>query len=269
MRILLFCMIIALGTANVFAAETETVIGRFSSGDLSGWKEQTIVGAGRSTYSFIQDQGRKVLQGKSSDSASGLLLKIDLDPKTTPVIKWSWKIDQTVKKGNDRIKDGHDFAARLYVIFPRGIFASHRAIEYIWGNILPKGEFLRSPYSKNAVMIAVDSGNELAGKWTFHRRNFYEDYRTAFGEEPPNVGAFAIMTDSDNTHESAVGYYGDISIITTASKIDESKQKESKQRESAPKDLPPKESRHKEPPTGGFVGPPVPATLPNNETKKP
>jgi hypothetical protein len=41
-------------------------------------------------------------------------------------------------------------------------------------------------------------------------RNVLEDYRKAFGEDPPLINGVAIMTDTDNTGESAVAYYGDI-----------------------------------------------------------
>ena len=38
----------------------------------------------------------------------------------------------------------------------------------------------------------------------------YEDYKKAFGEEPTMISGVAIMTDTDNTRESAVAWYGDI-----------------------------------------------------------
>jgi len=41
-------------------------------------------------------------------------------------------------------------------------------------------------------------------------RNVYEDYKRAFREEPPKISGVAIMTDTDNTGESATAYYGDI-----------------------------------------------------------
>jgi hypothetical protein len=200
----------------VEGSEPELHIGKFSAGDLNGWKEETIWGTKKSNYSFIKENGKNVLMGKSINAASGQLHKVSIDPKKFPVISWSWKIDHTVKNGNERTKAGHDFAARLYVVFPRGLFSRTRAIEYVWGNVMAKGESLRSPYSNNAAMIAVNSGNELAGKWVANRRNYADDYRTAFGEEPPKVGAIAIMTDSDNTGESAVGYYGDIYLLAVA-----------------------------------------------------
>jgi len=239
--------VLALMLSSALSTESELQIGKFSSGDLAGWKEQTIFGSKKTTvYSFAQDNGRTVLQGKSVNAASGLLFKTDIDPKTHPVISWSWKIDHTVKKGNERVKDGHDFAARLYVVFHRGFFSKNRVVEYVWGNVMHKGETIRNPYSNNMAMIAVDAGDELAGKWIVHKRNFAEDYRNVFGEEPPKVGAIAIMTDSDNTHESATGYYGDISVLPV------SKEEEQK----------PQEKKLKEQPNGNTTGVPPPAVKP-------
>ena len=69
---------------------------------------------------------------------------------------------------------------------------------YVWANKLPKGEHVTSPFTPNIITVAEDSGEELAGRWTSHQRNIYDDYRRFFGEEPPKVGGVAVMTDSDN-----------------------------------------------------------------------
>ena len=37
-----------------------------------------------------------------------------------------------------------------------------------------------------------------------------QDYRAAFGGDPPPVNGIAIMTDTDNTNGEAAAYYGDI-----------------------------------------------------------
>jgi len=46
--------------------------------------------------------------------------------------------------------------------------------------------------------------------WVSHERNLYEDFKKAFGYDPPLISGIAIMTDTDNTGESAIAYYGDI-----------------------------------------------------------
>ena len=56
----------------------------------------------------------------------------------------------------------------------------------------------------------MESGEEKINQWICEERNILEDYRKAFGETPPMVSGVAIMTDTDNTGESATAYYGDI-----------------------------------------------------------
>ena len=47
-------------------------------------------------------------------------------------------------------------------------------------------------------------------------RNVYKDYKQSFGEEPPLINGVAIMTDTDNTKERAIAYYGDIRFARAA-----------------------------------------------------
>jgi hypothetical protein len=60
------------------------------------------------------------------------------------------------------------------------------------------------------MMIAVESGVQKLNNWVEEVRNIYHDYKKAYGEEPPLISGVAIMTDSDNTKESAVSFFGDI-----------------------------------------------------------
>ncbi len=67
------------------------------------------------------------------------------------------------------------------------------------------------------MMIAVESGEARRGEWISEEQNVLEDYRNFFGEEPPNIQGIAIMTDTDNTGESAVAFYDDIVLQNTPS----------------------------------------------------
>ena len=60
------------------------------------------------------------------------------------------------------------------------------------------------------VMIVVESGETKLRQWVSEERNVFEDYEKAFGKKPPMITGVAIMTDTDNTGESATAYYGDI-----------------------------------------------------------
>jgi len=61
-------------------------------------------------------------------------------------------------------------------------------------------------------MIVLESGPERAGHWVEERRNVVEDYRAAFGSAPPPLSGVAIMTDTDDTGETATAWYGDLSL---------------------------------------------------------
>ena len=61
-------------------------------------------------------------------------------------------------------------------------------------------------------MIVVESGSGHLREWRTYERNIVDDYRRAFGAEPPPISGIAIMTDTDNTGESAKAWYGNISL---------------------------------------------------------
>ena len=65
-------------------------------------------------------------------------------------------------------------------------------------------------HTSRIKMIVAESGREKVGTWQDVSRNVYEDYRRAFGEEPGRITAVAVMTDTDNTGENVLAYYGDI-----------------------------------------------------------
>jgi len=62
-------------------------------------------------------------------------------------------------------------------------------------------------------MIAVQSGPDHVGQWLEEKRNLLEDYHKCFEEDPPKAGAVAIMTDTDNTGEKTVAWYGLIRLL--------------------------------------------------------
>jgi len=195
-------------SALVFADADKISFGSFAKSGLEGWETKIFKGA--TDYRIVDDDGQKVLQAKSSAAASGLVLETEYNPNDYPVLAWRWKIDHIIAKGDSRTKSGDDYAARIYVIFPHWFFPKTKTLNYIWANRLPKEAIQPNAYTGNAMMIAVESGDEKAGQWISVRRNIFEDYRRAFGEDPPNVGAIAIMTDTDQTGESAIAWYSDI-----------------------------------------------------------
>jgi len=205
---LLFGLLLA-GTAP--AADETVLIDDFEHGLRPEWEVKEF--KGRTHYGIDHDDdGSHVLKAQSRAAASGLVFRKKYSLRDYPVLSWRWKVANILAKGDETKKAGDDYAARVYVIFPHWFFPKTRSINYIWANRLARGERLPNPFTANAVMVAVESGRENVGKWVAERRDVYEDYRTIFGEEPPEVGAIAVMTDTDNTGGSATAWYDDIRI---------------------------------------------------------
>ena len=199
----------ALCLTAIATAETDEIsFGSFAESGLKGWTKKIF--QDETDYRIVKDAGQNVLQAKSSAAASGLVFEVEYDPQEYQILEWRWKIDHILAKGDSRSKSTDDYAARVYVVFPHWFFPKTKTLNYIWANRLPKDAVQPNAYTSNAMMIAVESGNAMAGQWISVRRNIVADYRRAFGEDPPHVGAIAIMTDTDQTGESVRAWYGDI-----------------------------------------------------------
>jgi hypothetical protein len=208
----IFLMICSLSLLVTAASSNPAAIrvGSFADSGLTGWSVKSF--KGETEYRIVEDAGRKVLQASSQAAASGLVFKIEYDPQEYPVLSWRWKVGNVIAKGDSRTKAGDDYAARIYVVFPHWFFPKTKTLNYIWANRLPREAVQANAFTGNAMMIAVESGGDKVGEWLTERRDIVADYRRAFGEDPPKVGAIAIMTDTDNTGETALAWYGDILV---------------------------------------------------------
>ena len=62
------------------------------------------------------------------------------------------------------------------------------------------------------MMLAVRSGAPANTGWFHEKRNVRKDFRELFGEDVRQVDLIAIMTDTDDTGERAVGWYGELTF---------------------------------------------------------
>jgi hypothetical protein len=213
-------------------------VGRFSSSEPGlglpeGWKPLTFKKIPKlTTYELVKDAGRIVVKATSDASASGLTKEVKIDSKEFPVVRWHWKVENLLKNSDAMRKDGDDYPARLYITFeydPDKVSFGKKlkykagqvlfgdipigAINYVWERKAPVGSIIDNAYTDFVKMVVVESGPQRLGMWVEEQRNIYEDYKKAFGEEPPLINGVAIMSDTDNTKERAVAYYGDITFF--------------------------------------------------------
>lgn len=236
-------VLITLITWNTAAlAESISVleVGRFSvekgSNVLpSHWEPFDFKDIQRHTdYRLVEEDGQVVVKAAADASASGLIRKINIDPKKYPVVQWRWKVVNVLKKADIYRKEGDDYPARIYIVFEHdpsklsvsdkikygmarmlhGEYPPLAAINYVWASKAPVGLIVSNAYTHRSMMIVVQSGVGNLNAWVEEERNILEDYKKAFNDEPPMISGVAIMTDTDNTRESAIAYYGDILFRT-------------------------------------------------------
>jgi hypothetical protein len=211
------------------------VVGAFSSAPEGGtpppgWKPLTFKKVPKATdYAVVRDGDAVVVRAESRAGASGLTREVSIDLKEYPLVAWRWKVSNVIAAGDLTNKQGDDYAARLYITFayePDKVRWSRKAkyqagrllfgaipiaaINYVWDRAAPVGTVAPNAYTDSVRMIVVESGAANVEQWMDEERNLYADYQRAFGGEPPRVNGVAIMTDTDNTGETATAYYGDI-----------------------------------------------------------
>ena len=177
--------------------------------DISNWEKQAF--SGETSYVLDSIDKRHVLKANSNASASGLIRKIEVDLNKTPYMNWSWKVETVLSNVEETTKAGDDYPARVYIVVSDGFFFwQTRALSYAWASRQPKGSSWLNAFTDNATMVAVQSGDERVGEWVQEKRNILDDIKNLLGIDATSINAVAIMTDTDNSKQSASAYYGDI-----------------------------------------------------------
>ncbi len=234
----LFTVVLGMAAVGVAQEPDMLNVGMFSAATEGttlpdGWKPLTFKKVDRHTqYEVVRDGSITVVKAVSEASASGLTKAVKIDPREYPIVRWRWKVENVLRKGDVNRKEGDDYPARLYITFAydpdkvsfgrklkykagRALFGEIPigALNYIWDVTSPIGTIVDNAFTDFAKMIVVQSGVQRIGAWVEEERNVYQDYKLAFGEEPSEINGVAIMSDTDNTKERAVAYYGDIVFV--------------------------------------------------------
>ncbi|MEJ7667178.1 MAG: DUF3047 domain-containing protein [Casimicrobiaceae bacterium] len=228
-----------VATCGVSAGVGHLLVGAFSRSEPGGalpdgWAPLTFPQVDKHTrYTLVRDdEAGVVVRAEANAAASGLMRKIDFPVRDRPLLAWRWKADNLIAKGDVTSREGDDYPVRIYVAFrysPErlgfgerlkyaavrflyGEYPPHAGLNYIWDTKAPEGTLVTNSFVDRVKMIVVESGPARLRQWIGYERDIVADYRRAFGEDPPPISGVALMTDSDNTGESVVAYYGDIAL---------------------------------------------------------
>lgn len=228
-----FAAMLGCALAATVAPPVLTPFSAAAPGDVlpPGWSRADIRGVERRTaYALVDELGVTVLRADAQASASAVVHRITMPAGAGPVLQWRWKVSNVLKSSNPATKEGDDYAARIYVTFDYPLEklplaerlrltlarlfydpdVPAAALCYVWDSRLRAGTVMASPYASRVRIIVAESGSEHVGQWRTVERDIGDDFRRAYGEEPPAISAVAVATDTDNTRERVTAWYGDI-----------------------------------------------------------
>jgi hypothetical protein len=188
--------------------------------------------ATKSDYRLVDAGPGVVLEGHADGSASGYYRRVRIDPARHPLIEWRWRVLQTPAGVDPRVPARDDSPARVIIAFHGDVAKldigerftlrlytaltrekmPYAIIMYTWSSDAPVGTITPNDQTGKIQTIVVESGGRT-GEWRKLRRNVLEDYRRAFGEEPWDIVAVGVMTDTSNTHAKARAQFGDITFL--------------------------------------------------------
>lgn len=181
------------------------------------WEELQIKGS--TDYRIVSSEGKPVIWASGRNSASGLIRFIEFDAHQCPHIEWSWRVDQLQADANLRKRSADDVAASIYLLFgDPGLLSDPNLVptlRYVWSNENVKvNDVVNNPYLPRYVhSVVVRTGRAHLGQWISESRNIAEDYRLAFGTEPPGkIQAVVLFTDNDQTEQPVESGYAWIKV---------------------------------------------------------
>ncbi len=230
---LFLCLL--LFASSLLAAEPDRdVLFREDFANLDHWKPFTFPNISRhSLYTIERTNAGHVLRTESNKSASAIVYDRSFDVYDYHRIRWEWKISNVYAKGNTRTKSGDDYPIRVYIMFEYdparagfldrltygiakkrfGEYPPHSSLSYVWASNDEPDRIVASPYTEKAKMVVLEKGAGRAGVWQNEEIDILDDYRKAFGTDPPRKARIAVMNDSDNTGEHSVSWLAWIEVF--------------------------------------------------------
>jgi hypothetical protein len=166
---------------------------------------------GQTTYTLGSNDNGNYLKAEAEGKASGLGKEIKINLLKTPFINITWRVEKDLSGITENSKNGHDYAARVFVIRKTGATAlSNRAINYVFSSNNLIDENWPSPYTKKSVDYVLSTTKEHLNQWITVKANVREHFKKLFNLDIKELTGVAIMTDTDNSKLKAVSYYQNI-----------------------------------------------------------
>ena len=188
----------------------------FTETELSKLEVRKVRGADNKTsYTVGTNENGNFLKSVAENAASGLGKEIKIDLNKTPFINITWKIEKDLSGIKENTKEGHDFAARVFVIKKTGATPlSNRAINYVFSSNNEIGSNWPSPYTKKSIDNVLASTQKNLNEWITVKANVKDDFKRFHNLDVNELDGLAIMSDTDNSKMKSIAYFQNIYFST-------------------------------------------------------
>lgn len=198
----------------------------------SGWRHYPLPSKKPTLYAYELTDGRHTMKAKSASSASMLRQAARREAAALGKVHFSWKVPRLIPGADLALRETHDSPVRVVLTFEgdrtgfsmknamlselslalTGEALPYATLMYVWCNQCAPGSVLTNPRTDRIREIVMESGPANLGRWMDYQRDVRADFQSAFGEAPGALLDVGIMTDTDNTKQEAVAWYGPISM---------------------------------------------------------
>ena len=188
----------------------------FTETELSKLEVRKVRGADNKTsYTVGTNENGNFLKSVAENAASGLGKEIKIDLNKTPFINITWKIEKDLSGIKENTKEGHDFAARVFVIKKTGATPlSNRAINYVFSSNNEIGSNWPSPYTKKSIDNVLASTQKNLNEWITVKANVKDDFKRFHNLDVNELDGLAVMSDTDNSKMKSIAYFQNIYFST-------------------------------------------------------
>ena len=204
--------IVVFFVSQVYSLSDNIIAFKFDEKELSSLDKRKPFGVKVETiYTVEKNENGNYLKAIADKGASGIGKKIIINLNKTPFINITWKIEKDIKDREENTKNGHDFAARVFVIKKTGATAlSNRAMSYVYSTNMNVGDNWKSPFTKKSTDLVLSTTKENFNEWISVKSNVKKDFKKFHNLELDEIDGIAIMTDADNSNSKAISYYQNI-----------------------------------------------------------
>lgn len=202
--------------------------------DTPAWEHQVFRGRAPTQYQSVQHQGRIALHAHSESGSSLKRHRLQWPVEQIGTLHFSWLVERLHPEFDLTDREAEDAVARVILTFDgdrsRLSARDHKLSElaalvtgeplpyatlmYVWDHRHPVGTVLHHPTTSRIRMLVLRSGSTELGRWQDIERDVRADFEQVFGETPTTLTGIGLMTDANNTRQTAQAWFGPVQLGT-------------------------------------------------------